>query len=475
MKYLIITGVIAITLAACATPGTTGTASLTTPDGGTYQGTVEDGVMHGEGRLEWPSGAFYEGEFHQGLKHGEGTGHYVDGRIYIGEYQEGQWSTGLLHSPDGHSYQGEFKKRQYHGSGLLTYGNGNQYEGAFRAGRFHGAGVFALKNGTFYEGEFERGELHQGVIQFANGSRYEGQIQQWRPHGEGSMTSAAGDTRSGSFDYGRFVDKDTRAARQVEQRLKSRYLEAAIYRQDELLKQQTDGLVDQSDGRVEVYGILAALSSDETVFRSEVERVKALLNEYQQFQGRLITLANEVTADDNHPLATTTSLGRMIDHLGQRLGSEDLLMVYLTTHGSPDHELSVTVNNQPFPSLSPQELKKLLARAPQQKVVVLSACFSGGFIPELSDADTLVITAAAKDKASFGCSNEETMTYFGRAFFETAFSLDQPLDTVFERARQAVMDRESSEDHTPSNPQMAGAPAVQNAWNEWRRVPSPPQ
>jgi hypothetical protein len=39
------------------------------------------------------------------------------------------------------------------------------------------------------------------------------------------------------------------------------------------------------------------------------------------------------------------------------------------------------------------------------------------FVPALADARTLVITAAAADRPSFGCEDGATWTYFGDAFF----------------------------------------------------------
>src|SRR3546814_18531152 len=96
---------------------------------------------------------------------------------------------------------------------------------------------------------------------------------------------------------------------------------------------------------------------------------------------------------------------------------EDLLLLYLTMHGTEDHELAVT-----FPPLleewiTPPQLRAVLDDAGiRNRVVVISACYSGGFLPDLRDARTLVITAARADRASFGCGNESAATWFGRAW-----------------------------------------------------------
>ena len=51
------------------------------------------------------------------------------------------------------------------------------------------------------------------------------------------------------------------------------------------------------------------------------------------------------------------------------------------------------------------------------RVIVVSACYSGTFINALKDPYTMIITASKADKASFGCTDDADMTYFGRAFF----------------------------------------------------------
>src|SRR3546814_7133274 len=94
---------------------------------------------------------------------------------------------------------------------------------------------------------------------------------------------------------------------------------------------------------------------------------------------------------------------------------EDLLLLYLTMHATEDHELAVT-----FPPLleawiTPPQLRPALDDAGiRNRVVVISARFSGGFIPDLRDARTPVVTAARADRASFGCGSESGATRLRR-------------------------------------------------------------
>ena len=65
------------------------------------------------------------------------------------------------------------------------------------------------------------------------------------------------------------------------------------------------------------------------------------------------------------------------------------------------------------------------------KVVIISACYSGVFIPPLANADTLVITAADTRHASFGREDKANWTYFGDAFFNVALRRATTLKDAF--------------------------------------------
>ena len=69
--------------------------------------------------------------------------------------------------------------------------------------------------------------------------------------------------------------------------------------------------------------------------------------------------------------------------------------------------------------VTPSNLADMLDRTGvRHKVVIISACYSGVFIPRLAEADTLVITAADANHSSFGCRDKAKWTYFGDAFFQ---------------------------------------------------------
>jgi len=84
--------------------------------------------------------------------------------------------------------------------------------------------------------------------------------------------------------------------------------------------------------------------------------------------------------------------------------------------------------------------------------VVVSACYSGSFVDALADPRTLVITAAAEDRKSFGCDDQRQLTYFGEAFYRDALRGDASLRSAFETARDALHDKEQRAGIVPSLP-----------------------
>jgi hypothetical protein len=131
-----------------------------------------------------------------------------------------------------------------------------------------------------------------------------------------------------------------------------------------------------------------------------------------------------------------------------------VLFLFLTSHGAPDL-LAVSFPPHRLLNLTPRQLRAMLdAAAIRWRVIVVSACYSGSFIDALKDARTLVITAAARDRSSFGCSSENDFTYFGDAYFNQALRHGGSFIAAFALARRLIAAREAREGLKPSRPQI---------------------
>ena len=159
--------------------------------------------------------------------------------------------------------------------------------------------------------------------------------------------------------------------------------------------------------------------------------------------------------------ATIEALAMSLQVAANRMDAEnDVLFLILTSHGSRAG-LAVKAGRL-TQTLTPSNLAGMLARTGvRHKVVVISACYSGVFIPRLANPDTLVITAADADRTSFGCRDKAKWTYFGDAFFNAALRQAKSLKDAFVAARALVQKQELREHLVPSNPRMAGGANVQ--------------
>ena len=159
--------------------------------------------------------------------------------------------------------------------------------------------------------------------------------------------------------------------------------------------------------------------------------------------------------------ATIEALAMSLQVAANGMDAEnDVLFLILTSHGSRDG-LAVKAGRL-TQTLTPSNLADMLARTSvRHKVVVISACYSGVFIPRLANPDVLVITAADANHPSFGCQDKAKWTYFGDAFFNVALRRARSLEEAFVVARALVRKRELREQFEPSNPLMAGGANVQ--------------
>ncbi|HEX4554393.1 MAG TPA: C13 family peptidase [Xanthobacteraceae bacterium] len=159
--------------------------------------------------------------------------------------------------------------------------------------------------------------------------------------------------------------------------------------------------------------------------------------------------------------ATIETLAASLQAAAEGMNADrDVLFLILTSHGSRGG-LAIKAGRR-TQTLTPSRLADMLQRTGvRHQVVVISACYSGVFIPRLANPDVLVITAADADHPSFGCQDKAKWTYFGDAFFNIALRRAESMKDAFVVAHALVRKRELHERFEPSNPQMAGGANVQ--------------
>lgn len=244
--------------------------------------------------------------------------------------------------------------------------------------------------------------------------------------------------------------------------------ESLLYAQPRMVSEALQGLVPQRPGMADLYFVSFGAYAYQDVFMKEVRYARQTMDDRFDTGGHSLELVNNLQSREELPLATVSNLQAVLQHLGEAMDSEeDVLMLYLTSHGSEQHELSVEFWPLPLNDITPQRLRSMLDEAGiKWRVIVVSACYSGGFVEALKDEHTLVATAAAADRQSFGCGNDNDFTYFGEALFHDALQRGGTLPQAFEQARQAIGAREQREKLEPSQPQLYVAPLLEEKLGE---------
>jgi len=540
-------------LAACGDGEPLSPPDARLPDGGRYRGEVVNGLLQGQGRIDYPNGSWYAGEFHDGLWHGQGEWHASNGDTYKGGFANGLFEgQGILTThggvyvggfklgrregegtlkEKGLTYRGGFKADQYDGLGRIELDDGSQYQGLFAHGKPNGEGQRSDASGNQFSGKFVNGKLEgngsfnsadgdqyvggfrnnqlngrgryensdgdvwvgqfkdgalngKGELIGADGSHYQGLFSNWRfsgqgrlrlvdgsvyvgqfnddtYQGQGTLTSAQGAVQSGTWANGQLI-------RDAKGKLLPDSLETGILAQGSLLDKALAG-VPTSTPAVELFSLVVGGDGKQSVFLREADYVSNLLASRFGAFGQ-ITLVNHRDHLIDRPMATRETITRAVQTLAQRTGPEDLVFIYLTSHGTQEHELVLDQPRLELADLPADELATALAPLKNRdKVVVISACYSGGFIPTLKDEKTLIMTASRADRVSFGCSEEADFTYFGDALFAKALVETDDLQQAFNDAKRFVVEREAAESYEASEPQIWAPKGVITHWQLLRK------
>lgn len=222
------------------------------------------------------------------------------------------------------------------------------------------------------------------------------------------------------------------------------------------------GTVDRPD----VFFVGFAGVGEQKVFAEEIKLSERVVTGRYGAMGRALLLVNDRRDRDTWPLATVQGLRRALARVGEHMDrSEDVLFLVLTSHGSDEPSLSVSNGTWPLAQLDAVALRAALDDARiKWRVIVISACHSGAFIRRLADDNTIILTSAAGDRASFGCGNEREVTDFGAAFVRDALPEALSLASAFDEAKRTIAAREQRGAVEASLPQAHFGSAIRSHW-----------
>lgn len=232
--------------------------------------------------------------------------------------------------------------------------------------------------------------------------------------------------------------------------------EDLFYRQPGLVGDELAALQTQRKGKTDLYFVGFAGQAEERVFFNDVSFARNLLDRRFNTVGRSLVLVNNTDTVYNAPLANRHNLEAVLQGIAQRMDkNEDVLFLYLSSHGAKDHRLSVSFWPLSLNDLTAEDLKAMLDNAGiRNRIIAISACYSGGFLDVLKDDNTLIMTASSRDHVSYGCGDFTRYTYFAESYFVKALANSDSFITAFDQARHLIQEREQSEGLDASGPQI---------------------
>jgi hypothetical protein len=226
--------------------------------------------------------------------------------------------------------------------------------------------------------------------------------------------------------------------------------------QHQRMARAISALQPQRPGVVDAYVLSIGLDSDAVFARESAEAAEVLARRYGA-AGRTLYLA--AGADDTATGAPQGSPSNLATALAAIAGKmdrkEDVLILFATSHGHPVSGLAYRDREYAAGMIAPQRLSDLLdGIGVKRRMVMLSACYSGIFIPLLTNDQTVIVTAASSQRPSFGCAPGNDWTFFGDALMNNALRKPQKFDAAIAEATGLITQWENTLELKPSRPQL---------------------
>jgi len=212
----------------------------------------------------------------------------------------------------------------------------------------------------------------------------------------------------------------------------------------------------QRKGVVDAYVLVVGLDSDPIFGREAREAGRVLSRRYNAVGHTIVLAGTDGSGPSDLPNGTPRALALALARIAELMDrKEDALILYTAGHGAPIG-LAYHDGDEGFGIISPARMARMLDELGiGNRLLILSACYSGAFVPALANETTILFTAASADRTSFGCEADRDWTFFGDAMINHALRKPVPLAQAGEDASALIAQWEKQGDITPSQPQIS--------------------
>ena len=217
-----------------------------------------------------------------------------------------------------------------------------------------------------------------------------------------------------------------------------------------------NSLLPQRQGIIDAYVVTIGLDSDAVFAREAGEAAKVLSRRYGAVGRTIFLTAGSDEKTTGTPQGSPPNLAAALAAVAAKMNlEEDVLILFATTHGDPVSGLVYRDGNNGVGMIAPRRLETLLAGLGfERRMILLSACYSGVFVPSLTTDDSIIVTAASSQRTSFGCAPGNDWTFFGDAFVNHALRKSQRFDQATDEAVGLISKWETDLNLVPSRPQV---------------------
>jgi Peptidase C13 family len=218
-------------------------------------------------------------------------------------------------------------------------------------------------------------------------------------------------------------------------------------------------------GVVEAFVLSISLDSDPVFSREASEASRVLSYRYGAAGHILLLTAGSDESTTGTPQGSPDNLAAGLAAIASRMNAdEDVLILFATTHGNPQIGLAYRDGAKGVGMIAPVRLAAMLDSVGiKRRMILISACYAGVFMPFLTSEHSVIITAASSRRTSFGCAPGNDWTFFGDALINHALRKPQALDKATEEALSLIQQWEAKSNLVSSDPQVFVGETT-NAW-----------